>query len=158
MQVKICIRVDAHAYTRVRLDVCRARVCGCVSRRIDASGLRTQKPDIASRIQSYVTHVALRVCIRSLRIYDTCVYRCICIYACNGSVCARRRNTLRTRTSKQTQSNQFARLIDFPSHDRRCAACAARPKYTHIERQCDAPYKSNPKLSFDYQANSRGRL
>lgn len=43
---------------------------------------------------------------------------------CNGSACATRRNTLRTRTSKQTQSNQFARLIDFPSHDRRCAVCA----------------------------------
>lgn len=39
------------------------------------------------------------------------------------SVCAMTRNTLRTRTSKQTQSNQFARLIDFPSHGRCTAHC-----------------------------------
>lgn len=150
-----------HTHTRVWLDVCRARVCGCVSRASMHRSYGHKSPTLR-RVYRATSRMQLYACVyvRSLRIYDTCVYRCICIYArvCNGSVCARRRNTLRTRTSKQTQSNQFARLIDFPSHDRRCAACAARPKYTHIERQCDAPYKSNPKLSFDYQANSRGRL
>jgi len=33
--------------------------------------------------------------------------------------CVATRNTLRTRAGKQTQSNQFARLIDFPSHAER---------------------------------------
>jgi len=36
------------------------------------------------------------------------------------------RNTLRTRAGKQTQSNQFARLIDFPSHARCTARVTAR--------------------------------
>lgn len=95
------------------------------------------------------------VCVAALY---TRVYECVYTYM-HGSACATTRNTLRTRTSKQTQSNQFARLIDFPSHGR-CrarASCAARLG-PNIERQCNAPYKSNPKLSFDYQANSRGRL
>lgn len=124
----------------------------------------------SAQYESYVMHqphksfVASARCVRSGSVAR--VYECVHTYM-RGSVCATTRNTLRTRTSKQTQSNQFARLIDFPSHGR-CSARALRARVTarrgaarsgpNIERQCNAPYKSNPKLSFDYQANSRGRL
>lgn len=164
------LRTDACTYIRVYGCVC-VETRECVSRCIRATDTKVRYCVAYTDLYHACSLALFVLC---MCICDVCVHSyihmhlyiyifCICARVCGGSACATRRNTLRTRTSKQTQSNQFVRLIDFPSHERRCAvcvweraACAARPEY--IERQCNAPYKSNPKLSFDYQANSRDRL
>jgi len=118
--VRACGRAGVHACMRASVRISRwlcagthmcalhtyARVLRCIS--------CGHKSLVVSR---FYIPVYMHMCIRPRE------YMCVHIYTAEAS-CATTRNTLRTRTSKQTQSNQFARLIDFPSHGRcRAAHC-----------------------------------
>lgn len=128
--VRTCMRACVRACGSQDVSVCCFRVCAetrvCI---VAARCVRVpwciscgHKSLVAPR---YSIYTAIYTCVFLVNV-------CVHIYS-SGSVCATTRNTLRTRTSKQTQSNQFARLIDFPSHGQCRARIAERRGYTQSE-------------------------